>query len=213
MHTELKVPDGDGGGRFTLLPMSAIYRAEARIEEIAIINTAKAPELIVCFTRAYATLTDHLAVISTQVVKAQNTVAKRSAIVLLDEVPRILREKGVLSARSPGGSEDQRTAVLEMDPEYQVARDRLQELEAYYALVEGKQDNIERAYLAVRKIIGENSYGSRSFGTNFPAGIVATGSDHVEVSGLIGSAGTPITPKQKSDAPQGVRASFGKPRD
>jgi len=207
METAKIIPNGDGSAGGTLLQMTDIYRALARVDEIAIINGAKAPELIACFTRAYAALTDHLAVISTQVVKAKNAVAKRTAIVILDEVPRILREKGVLSGKNTSGSADQRQAVLDVDVEYQQVRDLLQHLEAHYKLMEGKQTDIEMMYLATRKIIGENSYGSRSFGSNFP------GVDEGILGPRPAERAAPIVPAQKEMAPQGVRASFGKVRD
>lgn len=169
MNTSLQIPSGEGGEGFIELKMSDIYRAMDRIEEISIVNDHKAPELISCFVRAYTSLTDHLSQVSAEVVKAKNALSTRTAIVILDEAPRILREKGVASSRSPGGSEDQRNAVLEIDAGFQKARDRLQQLQAFYELLEGKRDSIEKAYMAVRKIIGENfQFKNNRLGSSMP---------------------------------------------
>lgn len=169
MNTNLSIPNGDGVGNPIELSMGSIRRAIERLEEVAIINDHKAPELISCFIKAYADLTDHISRVSSEVVKAKNAVAKRTAIVTLDESPRILREKGLISGRSPAGSEDQRRAVLEVDEEFLKTRDRLQELEAYAELLEGKRDSIERAYLAVRKIIGESfQFRNQRLGSSLP---------------------------------------------
>jgi len=206
--TSIQLPDGTGGINVIELPMAEVYRAVSRIDEIAIVNQHKAPELIACFARAFATLTDYIAVASGQVVKAKNALSRRTAIVLLDEVPRVLREKGLLSTRSPSGSEDQRNAVLEMDAEFIVARDRVQQLEAYYELLRGKQKDIEQAYLAVRKIIGD-SYSVRNLGSSYQE-------QRPEPRAAMIPADNErpcLAPVPEKPAPSGLRASFGRARE
>lgn len=156
MDTNIQLPSGDGGDATIELQMDPVHRALARIEEIAIVNAHKAPELCSCFARAFATVTDHMSRVTSEIVKAKNRLSNRVAVVTLDEAPRILREKGLISARSPGGSEDLRKSVLEVDPEYIVCRNRLQELEAYEELLKGKQECSEQGYLACRKLMGDS---------------------------------------------------------
>lgn len=208
MNTAMKIPDGSGGDSITELTMSEVYRALSRIEEIAIINAHKAPELLSCFARAFATLTDHLSVVSSHVVKATNALNKIKSIIILDRVPAVLREKGMARASNPGGSEDQRNAVLEMDVDFQRARDRLQELEAYYELLKGKQKDVENAYLGVRKIIGGDSYQGRNpnLGSSMPANYAPL--PPIPGGVVQQSPRSPSTPQA-----QGLRANFGTVKD
>lgn len=214
MTTTLQVPAGDGGPGFELA-MEKIYRAQQRLDEIAIVNDHKAPELISCFARAYADLTDYISRVTSEVVKAQNAVATRKATVLLDEAPRVLREKGVLSSRSPGGSEDQRQAVLDLDVVYCTLRDRLQQLEAYVALLKGKQKDIENGYLAVRKMFGE-SYSMRSsrLGSSMPP---ESATFHHFPEAQAAPSSLPRQPAKVATedvvSTDDVRAQFGKVRD
>lgn len=211
MTTTLKVPGGDGGPGFDL-SMEFVYRAQARLDEIAIVNDHKAPELIACFARAYATLTDYISRVGGEVVKAKNAVAARTAIVTLDEAPRILKEKGLISGRSPSGSEDQRIAVLELDTQYVALRDRLQELEAYAALLKGKQGDIENGYLAVRKMFGESyQMRNRNLDSTMPT-------RPVEMDMLKKFPGTTTPPVVAKPQPvlsevDALRAQFGRSRD
>lgn len=135
--------------------MEPVYRAERRIDEIAITNVHKAPELSSCFLKAFSVLVDHLNVINKELVKAENAVSMAKAVVMLDRAPEILKAKGLVSSKSPSGSEDLRNAVLVLDKDYQFALDVYQELEAYYELIKTKKDTMDKAYMAVRKIMGE----------------------------------------------------------
>jgi hypothetical protein len=154
MSTFLKIPKHDRSGNIDL-NMDSIYVAERRIDEIAIANTHKAPELAACFTKAFSLLVDHLAVISKEKVKAENAVGIAKAIVVLDRAPEVLKAKGLVSAKNPAGSEDLRNSVLLLDVDYQQALETYQELEAYYQLIKNKKDTIDKAYMAVRKLMGE----------------------------------------------------------
>lgn len=210
MDTSIQLPSGEGGESTQSLSMEAVYTALARIEEIAIVNAHKAPELCACFARAYATLTDHLSRISAEVVKAKNRLAERVAIVTIDEAPRILREKGLISARSPGGSEDLRKAVLEQDAEYKLRRDRLQELEAYYELLSGKQDSAEQAYLAVRKMMGD-SLGYQGRNMRLGSSMPTEQDEPVRVPDATAHSMRPFTVKNPESSD--LRSQFGKARD
>lgn len=154
MSTFLQIPKHSGQGKIDL-NMDLIYAAERRIDEIAIVNTYKAPELASCFTKAFSLLVDYLSVISKEKVKAENAVGIARAIVMLDRAPEVLKAKGLVSAKNPAGSEDLRNSVLLLDLDYQKALDIFQELEAYYQLIKNKKETIDKAYMAVRKIMGE----------------------------------------------------------
>ncbi len=212
--TTFLVPLGDGTEGKVCLQMGDVYQAERRHEEIAVINSHKAPELITCFIRAYAILGDYVHQVTTQLVKAENSLAKRKAIVLLDIVPQVLKDKGLK------GSEDLRTAVLDTDPAYEQARDLVQQLEAWQELLRGKQKNIENCYLAVRKIIGD-SYNNRNQNTGFNPGYRAAEETvetpvrpSLEPGSIVVNVETTSVPAGHTRHVDGsVRAAFGKVRD
>lgn len=168
MTTSIVIPKGDRLGTIDI-KMSVIYLAEQRSDEIAIVNQHRAPELIALFARAYSIATENISIISSEVTSAKNAANKRRAVVILDVVPGYLKDKGLSNARSPGGSEDQRNAVLELDEEYITLRDTMQQLEAYLELMKGKQKHLEYLYMAVRKIIGDSMTLRNNIGSNFPS--------------------------------------------
>lgn len=134
--------------------MDEVYRAEGRIKEVAYVNAHKAPELLAAFNIAYLDINDHLTKLELALNEAQKVANKRRSIVILDEVPKILALKGLASTRSPGGSEDQRNAILDQDELYLTALERVQIVKAMQSLLEGKQKAIEMAFTSVKKILG-----------------------------------------------------------
>ena len=156
-QTTILVVSGDGAAKIEL-NMNCIYEAENRVHELSVINSHKAPELISCFLRGFAALSDHIARISEQLVKAENILAKRKAVIVIDVAPSFFKERGLR------GTEDQRESLLEMDEEWTKARDVVQQLEAWRELLCNKSKSIEMAYLAARKVIGDSYHQSQNTG-------------------------------------------------
>jgi hypothetical protein len=142
------------GAKTVLLAMDPIYDAERRVQEVATVNSHKAPELLSVFNTAYFTLNDHLTKLDLALVEARKAANLRRSVVILDLVPQILKQKGLSSARSPGGSEDQRKAILDADEPYLVLMDTVAQLEAMHELLDGKRKGFEWAFTSVKKIIG-----------------------------------------------------------
>jgi hypothetical protein len=151
----LIVPRPNGGE--LSLDMTSVYQAVTRIQEIQIVNSHKAPELLAIFNMAYLTLSDHLRKVELVYNDWDKTARRIRAKVILDKVPAILREKGLASSRSPGGSEDQREAILDTDDEYVAARDKVQFARCMTELLKGRRDSIEMAYSSVKKILGSET--------------------------------------------------------
>jgi hypothetical protein len=159
----MKVGRSDGSAGF--LDLREVYSSESRLAEVQSVNAQKAGELLSCFNRAYLLLGDHLHALATWTNEAEAAARKRRAVVVLDEVPRILREKGLSSARSPSGSEDLRAAVLDADAEYSKYQDVLAQLKAAAALLSGKQEGFRRAFGSVKCLVeaeGRTGYGNRT---------------------------------------------------
>jgi hypothetical protein len=138
----------------TLLPVRGIYDAELRIKEVATVNEHKAPELLATFNITWLEIDSHIKQATLLLHEAKKAANQRQSIVILDEVPKILVEKKLATARSPGGSEDQRNAILNLDKDYINLTDKVAQIECIVELLEGKKKAIEMAYTSVKKILG-----------------------------------------------------------
>lgn len=150
-------PRGSGEGGL-VLEMVNVYAAEKRIAEIAFVTPHKAPELLAVFNGVFLELTRCVTQLDYERNQAERVANKVRAIILLDKVPGILKERGLTTAKSPMGSEDIRTAILDLDDDYNVALERVDQIAAISKILQGKLKAIEMAYTSVKKIIGENAY-------------------------------------------------------
>jgi hypothetical protein len=168
-HTcSLLAPAGDST---VAIPIRSVYEAESRIPEVAMVNAQKAPELLATFNIAYLDIKDVLLKLQYLLVEAEKAANRRRAIVILDEVPKILASKGISNARSPGGSEDQRNAVLDLDDGFVALMDKVHLTKALIELMEGKLKGIEWAFTSVKKILGqENGWRDLNQNRNLSAG-------------------------------------------
>lgn len=150
--TTLILPRGTLGAGELVLQMANLAHIESRKRESAYVNKETAPELMKVFNEGYCEAQRMMVQVSYEYTMALKEANKRRSIVILDKAPTILKEKGLVNARSPGGSEDLRRAVLESDDEYLALQDTVSLLEAAYELLKGKAKGFEQSYLAVKKI-------------------------------------------------------------
>jgi hypothetical protein len=151
-------PAGNKRGEPIPIDMGYWAQLEARIQEVATVTPAKAPELLAVFNYAALEL-DRLA--NTLELEYQMAVREAERVrgeILLDKVPAILKAKGLATDRNPMGSEDMRQAVLSQDKDYQDALDRADMLKATYKMIRGKFDAFERAFRSVRTLVGETTF-------------------------------------------------------
>ncbi len=120
----LTVPTGLPGIPPIKLDIGGILEVESRIQEIAFVTPVKAPELMAVFNVAYSDLSNMIAQVKYQFEIAKVQEEKARAICIIDRVPGILKEKGLTSAKSPSGSEDLRSAILALDPDYSAAQEK-----------------------------------------------------------------------------------------
>jgi hypothetical protein len=149
---QLLCPRGDGKGTLTI-PMSDIFRWEGRMVEVASVTPMKAPELLSTMNKAWLEAGRVVIALEYQLVQAKKAASERKAVVLLDEVPKVLAAKGFNPARA---GEDMRNAVLAQDADYQAALDRQANIEAVAELLRLKQKGFENSYTSVKKILGTN---------------------------------------------------------
>lgn len=148
--------------------MTDIFKLEAREREIATMDKVQAPELMQAFIDGYNQAGRYLAQLELELSRAENAMEVRKASVYLDEAPRILREKGVVRESNPGGSEDQRRAVLAQDKIHQDLKERFDKIEAATQYLTLKLKFFEMSYQAVKKVYdslsGVNTSALRSGG-------------------------------------------------
>lgn len=141
------------------LDLTKVYEAERRIPEIQIVNKETSAGIMAQFMEGYGQASHSHALLTKMLTEAENAAKRRRAIVILDIVPDVLKERGLVTARNPTGSEDLRNAVLETDEDYQKIVDRIAMLQALRALVAGKMKTLEMSYNAVKKVISpDNSF-------------------------------------------------------
>lgn len=145
-------PPGKKNSQPLIIDMTLVYEVEQRIREVAFVTPAKAPELMARFNEAYLVLSAELPKVEYQRLLAQREADRRKSVVLLDEVSKVIEEKGL------SNSADVRKAVLDLDSEYQTMLDVAQQIACIYETLDGKKKAIEMAYTATKKILGENVY-------------------------------------------------------
>jgi hypothetical protein len=151
-----RVEEGLGSLEFD---MTLPFVAERRIPEIALVTPMKAPELLALFNEAYLCVGRYYAELELELDRAYTRAEKRKAIIILDEVPAYVQQKGLASARSPMGSEDIRSACVARDDKYFNIQDKISNIKATRELMAIKMKGIEMAYNSVKKILGERQFG------------------------------------------------------
>jgi hypothetical protein len=152
LGTLLKVPSGTPGINGLEFELGDVINAENRKRDIITVNRETAPELMFLFNQAYCSILRMISQISFECTQASKYANKRKAEVILDVAPEILKVKGLISPRSPAGSEDLRNAVLDLDEPYLQLMDVVNMLETAYEFLRSKAKGFEMAYHSVKKI-------------------------------------------------------------
>jgi hypothetical protein len=155
----IHVPRGAPGETSFELDLSNVLSIEMRQPEVATVNKETAPELMFIFNKGYSEVSRMMTKVSFEYNQALKFANKRKSVVTLEVAPTILKEKNLVNARSPAGSEDLRRAVLEQDDEYLALVDKVHIIEAFYEFLKTKQKSMEMSYYSCRKIY-DGSYAS-----------------------------------------------------
>lgn len=139
-------------GNTMIIDLDDIAKAEARIQDIQCVTPSKAPELLSAFTIAWRDLDKLVVILSYQHVVATNKLKAARSRVLIDEVPAILKDKGLPS------SKDVRDAIVDRHQEVQDAAETVQQIHCILELIKGKKESIGMAYSSVKRIVGEGAY-------------------------------------------------------
>jgi len=121
--------------------------AEARVGEISIVTSEKAPELLTVFCKACFALGRVLPRINLTYRLAQKRVGDRRAVVVVDQMAAILKDKGLAS------NETSRQSILDLDSLYSAAVEAEMETEAVLMYVERKLRDMEGALNALKSTL------------------------------------------------------------
>lgn len=135
------------------LDMRKIHKAEARLVELQGVTKQKAGELFHCFIEAFGEAKSYLAQLRVEYGRAKQRTRQTRGIIVLDKAVDALKAKGLLSTRSPAGSEDMRDAIVETSQEYIEVFDRFSQVEAALEHMEGKVEKLKMAYYAISDLI------------------------------------------------------------
>ena len=155
-HLSLLVPSITG--KPLVLELRSVYEIEARIHEVAGLTRGKAPELMSTFNKTYGKLHDLVFDLNLEKILAERKLSEIKSVVILDQVPQILKERGLANNRSPLGSEDLREAILAQNSDYQNTLVIVKQIECAIELLNGKMRSIQMAYQSVKKVYEDNSF-------------------------------------------------------
>lgn len=140
-------------GRHTLtLDIRPITKAESRLHEIQLVSPGRSGELLHLFNQACLDCKKHVNLLSTEKNYAQRASGRIRSGAIFERLPAFLKDKGLVNARSPIGSEDIRETFLATDQEYQDSLDRITSIEAAIEFFEIRHEAFKRAYFATYKL-------------------------------------------------------------
>lgn len=185
-------PRGSGGDPI-VIDLKAILKTQARIIEVQAVTPQKAPELLSAFNVTWRDLHQHITFLTKELNDAERSINRIRSTITLDEVPGILKERGLTN------NEHHRNAVIELDPRYDEAVERRDQIAAVVEGLKGMLKATEMAYTSVKKLLGESAY-------NF---LNRTDPHYGEE----GKSGLAVGERSPDERPaQGSRTGFGSPR-
>jgi hypothetical protein len=108
--------------------MKKAFSAESRMQEIASL-TPQRRRASLRLTIAWKDLHRNMVTLTKELAVAKRYADKVEAIVNLDKAPEYLKEKGLIRAGFPAGSEDQRRSVLNRDETFEAAQKNIEDIQ------------------------------------------------------------------------------------
>ena len=150
--------------------LTVIHRAEARREELVTAAGRGLLELANAFDDGYdAACKLHSRVIY-ELEMATIASRKRRAVMLRDEVPQRIRERGLSTSRSPVGAEDIRENIYYEDDEFVKLEEYRAALECIKELLFGKMMSMTRMCRRAEALLQRRDANTGGLGDHDPAG-------------------------------------------
>lgn len=175
------------------IDLRKILEAEQRMIEVQAVTPAKASELCTVFTISWRDLHQNICQLESEKVSALKIVDRRKAVITLEVMPQILKDKGLSS------NKETRESVLALDSELQAAQDVVDQISAIIELLRGKLKAFEWSYATVKKIMGSSDAFNYLGRTD----------DRLSANPVDEESPAPIS---NAPAPGSARSRFGNPR-
>jgi|SRR6202142_2287477 len=185
----LIVPVAIVGQHPIIINLEQILIAEKRQDEVAYVNSEKAPELLATFNKQWLELSRIVAELTSARNVAERELGKRRSVILLDLMNERLAAKGVSS------SADNREAVILLDPEYIKLSEIIDQISAVLELMQGKRKGMDNSFTATKRIITQDTYMQYNKNNSLP--------------GSTYSYSSPKTNQQQSTQNKPTRPGFG----
>ncbi len=140
------LPIGKTDGEFNV-NLRALHHLEKRQAEVQYLTKVKAPELMTALNRGYLDAGKLVGFVRRQKRDAEKRLGVRKAVILLHELPRILREKEIEKA-----NDDIRAAVCATDAEYVRLEERVDCLATALEMFILMQKGFEKAHGDAKRI-------------------------------------------------------------
>jgi hypothetical protein len=146
------VPAGDGAGPPVIIDFASVEAARGRLEEVASVNSHKAPELLAFYNKSWGKLWKLSSLLVYQRNLADKALADAKAEALLAVTDAVAEARGFRRA-----TQEIRKAIADRSPEVHAATERLEEIRFVLNHVQGLAKEFENAYTSVKKIVGSSS--------------------------------------------------------
>jgi len=146
-HTYV-VPAGDGVRPPIVIDLKKVAIAEARLQDVAIVNKQTASELLSTYNDVWLKLQENCTKLGFERDEAKNAVGRTRAEALLGCNDDTFKKMGHAK-----GSADLRNAVVDLDLDVKAAEDRLNQIKAVLAFLEAKAKAFENAYNSVKALV------------------------------------------------------------
>lgn len=130
------------------LELAKVREAERRLIEAKTVNPITYSDLEHTFNEAYRDLKRHLATLGFQLAKANQHLEEVKAEILLDKYPTYLSDNEI---KKSNDSADLRKAFMTRDPEFRAATDRIDQVKAIEAMMDGKIKVMENVCRYMRR--------------------------------------------------------------
>ena len=141
------VPRGSGSGDPLIIDIAGVARATIRLQEVAIVNIKKAPELMATFNQYWQDANDAVTALTAERDTAKTALEEAESEALLDLVQSEDPKKKKIA-----GSADVRKAAVAVDPRVRKANERLNEIKTVLSYVENKAKAFENGWRSVRTL-------------------------------------------------------------
>ena len=138
------------GSEFSV-DMTELRRLEARQAAATSVGRMEILAVMADMKDGYQQAGELRATIGLELDRAKTATNTRSAVVRLDLVQDVLKQKNLWTARNPGGSAEQREDVLATDKEYLALQDYVSQLAAARELLHVKMEAFRMTYSTVKR--------------------------------------------------------------